>query len=128
VVRSQGVQDNEAGLLTRIIFWLTKHRIGRVPLGLRVRDLTQFESSPHFDERDKLVLRLASEMTRTPATVTDELYAALRNQFSERELVELSATISWENYRARFNRTFAIVAEGFSEGQFCPLPEHVPQP
>jgi len=67
-------------------------------------------------------------MTRTPSTVTDELYAALRNQFSERELVELSATISWENYRARFNRTFAIFAEGFSEGQFCPLPEHVPQP
>jgi alkylhydroperoxidase family enzyme len=67
-------------------------------------------------------------MTRTPSTVTDELYAALRNQFSERELVELSATISWENYRARFNRTFSIAAEGFSEGQFCPLPEHVPQP
>jgi hypothetical protein len=37
VVRSQGVQDNEAGLLTRIIFWLAKRRIGRVPLGLRVR-------------------------------------------------------------------------------------------
>jgi hypothetical protein len=37
VVRSQGVQDNEAGLLTRIIFWLTKRRLGRVPLGMRVR-------------------------------------------------------------------------------------------
>jgi hypothetical protein len=32
------------------------------------------------------------------------------------------------NYRARFNCTFAIAAEGFSAGQFCPLPEHVPQP
>jgi hypothetical protein len=37
VVRSEGVHDNEAGLLTRIIFWLTKRRIGRVPLGMRVR-------------------------------------------------------------------------------------------
>ena len=63
-------------------------------------------------------------MTRTPSKVSDELYAALRNHLSERELVELSATISWENYRSRFNRTFAIAAEGFSEGQFCPLPEH----
>jgi alkylhydroperoxidase family enzyme len=67
-------------------------------------------------------------MTRTPSTVSDELYAALRNRFSERELVELSATISWENYRARFNRTFAIAAEGFSAGQFCPLAEHIQQP
>jgi alkylhydroperoxidase family enzyme len=66
-------------------------------------------------------------MTGTPATVSDELYTSLGNHFSERELVELSATISWENYRARFNRTFAIAAEGFSEGQFCPLPEHAPQ-
>jgi alkylhydroperoxidase family enzyme len=65
-------------------------------------------------------------MTRTPATVTDDLYTALRDQFSERELVELTAVISWENYRARFNRTFAIAAEGFSGGQFCPLPEHQP--
>jgi hypothetical protein len=46
------------------------------------------------------------------------------DQFSERELVELSATISRENYRARFNRTFAIAAEG----QFCPLPDCVLQP
>jgi hypothetical protein len=37
VVRSQGVQDNEAGLLTRIIFWPAKRRLGRVPLGMRVR-------------------------------------------------------------------------------------------
>ena len=37
MVRSEGVQDNEAGLITRIIFWLAKRRLGRVPLGLRVR-------------------------------------------------------------------------------------------
>ena len=37
MVRSQGVQDNEAGLITRIIFWLAKRRLGRVPLAMRVR-------------------------------------------------------------------------------------------
>ena len=39
------------------------------------------------------------------------------------QLVELATAIAWENYRARFNRTFAIGAEGFSKGAFCPLPE-----
>jgi alkylhydroperoxidase family enzyme len=73
--------------------------------------------------REKLVLRLAASLTRTPSDVPSELFAALRLVFSERELVELTATIAWENYRVRFNRTFAIGAEGFSEGQFCPLPE-----
>jgi alkylhydroperoxidase family enzyme len=54
--------------------------------------------------------------------MSDELFAALRIEFSERGLVERSSAIAWENYRARFNRTFAIEAEGFSEGRFCPLP------
>jgi alkylhydroperoxidase family enzyme len=69
------------------------------------------------------VLRLAAALTRTPAKVSDELYTALRAEFSERELVELSAVIGWENSRARFNRTFAIESEGYSRGKFCPLPE-----
>jgi hypothetical protein len=37
--RIQGVQDNEAGLTTRFIFWLTKKYLKRVPLGTRVRAL-----------------------------------------------------------------------------------------
>jgi alkylhydroperoxidase family enzyme len=89
----------------------------------QLHDLAQFESSAHFSGREKLVLRLAASLTRTPAEVPDELFATLRVVFSERELVELSSAIGWENYRARFNRTFAIEAEGFSKGQFCPLPE-----
>lgn len=86
-------------------------------------DLTQFDSSSHFDDREKAVLGLATALTRTPAEVSDELFATLRQHFSERQLIELTAVITWENARARFNRTFAIAAEGFSKGEFCPLPE-----
>jgi alkylhydroperoxidase family enzyme len=89
----------------------------------QLADLAQFESSTHFNEGEKLVLRLAVALTRIPTNVSDELYAALRGQFSERELVELNGVICWENARSRFNRTFAIGADGFSKGKFCPLPE-----
>ena len=89
----------------------------------QLRDLARFEASAHFNEEEKLVLRLAVALTHTPADVDDGLFAALRERFSERELVELSAAIAWENYRARFNRTFAVESEGFSKGKFCPLPE-----
>jgi alkylhydroperoxidase family enzyme len=85
--------------------------------------MARFESSPHFAEEEKNVLRLAAALTRTPANVDEALFAALRKQFSKRQLVELSAVIAWENFRARSNRTFGIEAEGFSKGQFCPLPE-----
>jgi alkylhydroperoxidase family enzyme len=86
-------------------------------------ELSRFEGSAHFNEDEKQVLRLAVALTRTPADVSEELFAGLRNRFSESELVELNAAIAWENYRARFNRTFAVASEDFSKGQFCPLPE-----
>lgn len=73
--------------------------------------------------REKLVLRLTVALTRIPSNVSDELFSELRAEFSEPQLVELATAIAWENYRARFNRTFDIFAEGFSEGAFCPLPE-----
>ena len=82
-----------------------------------------FETSPHFNEKEKLALRLAVALTRTPAEVSDELFESLRSQFPEGELVELNAAIAWENYRSRFNRTFDIQPEGFSKGKYCPLPE-----
>lgn len=94
---------------------------GTVPLALK--GLAQFESSPHFSDREKLVLRLVTSLTLTPSDVPDQLFAALRVELSERELLELSAAIAWENYRARFSRTFAIEGEGFSKAEFCPLPE-----
>lgn len=91
-----------------------------------MQDISNFESSTDFNEQEKIVLRLATALTHTPANVSDELYAALRQRFSERQLVELTAVITWENARARFNRTFNVAAEGFSEGQFCPMPERAP--
>ena len=86
-------------------------------------DLSQFESSTNFSEDERLVLRLAVALTRTPSDVTDDLFRLLRARFSERELVELTAAISWENYRARFNRTFAVESDDFSNGKVCALPE-----
>lgn len=85
--------------------------------------MARFESSTNFTETEKNVLRLAAALSRTPAEVPDELFAALQRDFSERQLVELTAAITWENLRARFNRAFRVEAEGFSHGRFCPLPE-----
>jgi alkylhydroperoxidase family enzyme len=63
-------------------------------------------------------------MTRTPAEVTDELFDRLRERFDEPQLVELTAAIAWENWRARFNWAFDIGAAGFREGAACPVPAH----
>lgn len=35
--RAVGVQNREAGVRSRIIFWLAKRRLGRVPLSARIQ-------------------------------------------------------------------------------------------
>ena len=85
--------------------------------------LPDFETSAEFSILEKLVLRYAVAMTVTPAVIPDQLFDALKSHFNEKQLVELTSAIAWENYRARFNHAFGIEAEGFSAGAFCPLPE-----
>jgi 4-carboxymuconolactone decarboxylase len=89
----------------------------------QVAELADFETSEAFTDQEKVVLHYAVEMTRTPVDVPDDLFESLRGHFNERQLVELTSAIAWENYRARFNHALGIEAEGFSEGSVCPVPE-----
>ena len=54
-----------------------------------------------LNDTERLVIELADALTSTPPDVSDELYARLRNQFSEEQLMQLAAQIAFENYRAR---------------------------
>jgi alkylhydroperoxidase family enzyme len=84
--------------------------------------LVDFERSPEFTEVERLALHYAVAMTATPVELADDLFDALRTRFDQRQLVELTSAIAWENYRARFNHAFGCEAEGISEGAFWPLP------
>jgi len=88
--------------------------------------LPRYRESGEFDELELLVLDLATAMTRTPASVGDELFAALREHFDERQLVELVNEIALENARARFNSAFDMTPAGFSDGMVCAAPERQP--
>ena len=72
-----------------------------------------------FPLAEQLLLQLADAMAATPATVSDELYAALRRHFSEEALIELAADAAQENYRARFNRVFDVG----SDALYCAMPQ-----
>lgn len=86
--------------------------------------LADFETSEEFSDLERLVLRYAAAMTQTPVLVSDQLFNHLHSRFNEKQMVELTSAIAWENYRARFNHAFQIEAEGFSQGAFCPLPRN----
>lgn len=48
-----------------------------------------------FTEPERLAIELSDALTSTPANVSDDLYTKLRSQFSEEQLLELSAQISF---------------------------------
>jgi len=64
-----------------------------------------------FNETELLVLELADAMVTAPSNVSDDLYSALRSKFSEEQLLQLSAQIAFENYRARLNRVFDVESD-----------------
>jgi len=61
-----------------------------------------------FTETERLVIELADAMVTAPSNISDDLYARLRNEFSEEQLMQLSGQIAVENYRARWNRVFDV--------------------
>jgi len=72
--------------------------------------------------REQLALEYADHVSATPVDVSDELFAKLSAAFSEREIVELTATIAHENYNSKFNRPLRI-----ESNNFCALPLPSPE-
>ena len=62
---------------------------------------------PTLDAKDRAVLDYAAAMTRD-IRVTDEIFARIRDAFSEREVVELTATIAGYNLVSRFLEALQI--------------------
>jgi alkylhydroperoxidase family enzyme len=79
----------------------------------KLAEMNYFRESSLYRADEKLVLELAEAMSATPAHISDDLRTRLEARFDRAALIELSATIGWENYLARVNRVFGIESEGF---------------
>ncbi|MBV9603523.1 MAG: carboxymuconolactone decarboxylase family protein [Solirubrobacterales bacterium] len=84
--------------------------------------LPRYRDSDRFTEREKLALDYTVAVMRTPVEVTDELFARMKEHFSDEQLVEITAFLTMVNLD-RFNAAFGIGAAGFSEGMVCVAPD-----
>ena len=76
----------------------------------KLRAVLGNDSSP-FNDVERLVIELADAMVTAPSNISDDLYARLRKEFSEEQLMQLSGQIAFENYRARWNRVFDVESD-----------------
>jgi alkylhydroperoxidase family enzyme len=84
--------------------------------------LSRYRQSELFTEREKLALDYTVGVMRTPVEVTDELFARMKEHFSDEQLVEITALLTVVNLD-RFNAAFGIGSAGFSEGMVCVTPD-----
>jgi alkylhydroperoxidase family enzyme len=84
--------------------------------------LPRYRQRDLFTEREKLALDYTVAVMRTPVEVTDELFARVKEHFSDEQLVEITALLAVVNLD-RFNAAFGIGSAGFREGMVCVPPD-----
>jgi len=77
----------------------------------KIDAVLDYENNELFSEAERLAFEFADAMTITGRQVNDELFARLREFYDEDALVELTATIAWENASSKFNRALRIPSQ-----------------
>ena len=72
--------------------------------------LPQYETSPLFDELERLVIRYAEQMT-TRVQVDPALGQQLKKQLTPTQLVQLTLSIAAANFTNRFNEALGTELE-----------------
>jgi len=76
-----------------------------------LNEVANWEHTKVLSERERAAIEYAEEMSKTPVRVSDELFERLKTHFSDEQIVELTASIAYENYRARFNHALNIESD-----------------
>ena len=77
----------------------------------KIEHVWEFETSDLFTDAERAALRVARDAAQVPNAVTDAQFATLGEHFTERQIVQLVATISLFGYLNRWNDTMATALE-----------------
>jgi alkylhydroperoxidase family enzyme len=77
----------------------------------KIMALHDYAASPLYTEAERVALEYADSMTITGRDASDELFARLRQFYSDDELVELTEIIAWENASSKFNRALRVPSQ-----------------
>jgi len=77
----------------------------------KIDALAEYSTNPLYTEAERVALEYADCMTITDKEVSDELFQRLRNFYDDDAVVELTATIAWENASSKFNRALLVPSQ-----------------
>ncbi len=76
-----------------------------------------WRTDPRFDERERAALAYAEAVTHSDGDADPAMLTALRQQFDEPAIIELTALIAFQNLSSKFNAALDIPAQGL-----CAMP------
>jgi alkylhydroperoxidase family enzyme len=79
---------------------------------VKIDALPDYATSPLYDEAERAALAYTDAMTLSDRDVDDALFARLRAHYDDDAIVELTATIAWENASSKFNRALRVPSQG----------------
>ncbi|HWD59632.1 MAG TPA: carboxymuconolactone decarboxylase family protein [Stellaceae bacterium] len=83
--------------------------------------LLDWNGHPELDETDRLVVEYAVAATERPNRLPEELFARLRRQFTEAQLVELTLRITLCGFFNKFNDALGIEEEAEAAARVAAL-------
>ena len=86
----------------------------------KIEALASYATNELYDEAERVALEYADCMTITGRDVSDDLFARLRKHYSDDAIVELTATIAWENSSSKFNRALRVPSQHLWENDRQP--------
>ncbi len=79
----------------------------------KLADLPRFAESPHYSAAEKAALAYAEAITFSDRQVDDALFASLREHFDDDAIIELTATVAFQNLSSKFNAALDVAPQGF---------------
>ncbi len=77
----------------------------------KIDALPDYSTSPLYTDAERVALEYADCMTITDQEVSDELFERLQSFYADDAVIELTATIAWENASSKFNRALRVPSQ-----------------
>lgn len=77
----------------------------------KIDALPDYSSSNLYTDAERIALEYADAITFTDKDVSDDLFTRLREFYDDDAIIELTATIAWENASSKFNRALRVPSQ-----------------
>ena len=79
----------------------------------KIQALSEWRRNPIFNDEERLMLEYVEAVTDSKGEIDAHIKAQMSGAYTEKDLVEITALIAFQNMSTKFNNAFGIEPQGF---------------